>query len=137
MSLVLDSSAALAWFYEDEVGPAIEQVQNRVVAGGAVVPAIWHLETANGLQMSVRRGRISESQRDGALTELASLSIVVDQETALRAWSETLALSTRFALTVYDAAYLELARRRGLPLASLDGELRAAGQRLGVELLGV
>lgn len=136
MSLVLDSSATLAWFYEDEAGSAIERVQNLVVAGGAIVPAIWHLETANGLQASVRRRRISDSQRDAALTHLASLAIVVDPETTLRAWSETLALSTRFGLTVYDAAYLELAYRRDLPLATLDNELRAAASALGIDLLG-
>lgn len=136
MSLVLDSSVALAWFYDDELTPPIEEVQNRVTAGGATVPALWHLETANSLQINVRRGRISEGQRDTALTALASLSILVDQETVVRAWAETLALSARFGLTTYNAAYLELAHRRGLPLASLDRELRSAGRELGVELLG-
>ena len=135
MSLVLDSSVALTWFYDDEVVPATEDIQNMVVAGGALVPAIWHLETANSLQMNVRRRRITESDRDAALTELASLAILVDPETIVRAWSDTLALSTRFRLTVYDAAYLELAHRRVLPLASLDGELRAAASTLGVDVL--
>jgi predicted nucleic acid-binding protein len=135
VSLVLDSSVALTWFYDDEVVPATEDIQNMVVAGGALVPAIWHLETANSLQMNVRRRRITESDRDAALTELASLAILVDPETIVRAWSDTLALSTRFRLTVYDAAYLELAHRRVLPLASLDGELRAAASTLGVDVL--
>lgn len=136
MSLVLDSSAALAWFYDDELNPAVEEVQNMVTTAGAFVPALWHLETANSLQINVRRGRISDVQRDAALTALASLTILVDSETIVRAWSDTLALSARFGLTVYDAAYLELAYRRGLPLATLDRELRAAGRELGVPLLG-
>jgi predicted nucleic acid-binding protein len=136
VSLVLDSSVALAWFYDDEIEPAIEEVQNQVVAGGAIVPALWHLETANSLQMNVRRGRITESRRDAALVELATLTILVDPETVVRAWADTLVLSTRFRLTTYDAAYLELAYRRGLPLASLDRELCTAGYELGVELLG-
>ncbi len=86
--------------------------------------------------MSVRRGRISEAGRGRALAHLLSLDIEIDPHTIRHAWSETLALSTRFALTIYDAAYLELAHRRGLPLASLDRELRAAGEELGVPLLG-
>ncbi len=108
---------------------------NSVVQSGAVVPAHWHLEIANGLQQAIRRGRIVADQRDAALENLAALAITVDSETGRQAWSASLGLSSRFGLTVYDAAYLELAHRLGTPLASLDAELRAASPKLGVPLL--
>jgi predicted nucleic acid-binding protein len=136
VSLVVDSSVSLAWVHEDERHPVTDAILDLVVEDGAVVPSLWHLEVANGLQMSVRRRRISVEGRNRALAHLISLDIEVDPQTMPHAWSDTLAVSTRFGLTVYDAAYLELAHRRGLPLASLDRELRAAGEQLGVPLLG-
>ena len=135
MSIVLDSSVTLAWFHEDEKSARTDRVLDTVVESGAVVPAHWHLEIANGLQQAIRRGRITIGQRDAALENLGALAIAVDGETSRQAWSASLALSSRFALTVYDAAYLELAYRLGMPLASLDAELRAAGAVLGVTLL--
>lgn len=91
---------------------------------------------ANAFQQGIRRRRITIAHRDAALETLASLPVAVDPETGIRAWAQTLDLSTRFDLTVYDAAYLELAVRRGLPLATLDRELRAAASAAGVTLLG-
>jgi predicted nucleic acid-binding protein len=135
MSLVVDSSVTLAWVHEDEKNRGTDAVLDLVVDRGAIVPLLWHLEVANGLQVSIRRRRISERNRDTALAFLVSLDIEIDPDTMRRAWSDTLALSTRFTLTVYDAAYLELARRRSLPLASLDRELRAAAAALGVRVL--
>ena len=85
----------------------------------------------------MRRGRIDVAYRDATIADLRDLAIDVDPETDRKAWSEILQLADRFRLTLYDAAYLELARRRQLPLASLDNELRAAGQMLGVPLLGL
>ena len=76
-------------------------------------------------------------RRDAALTQLANLNIQVDSETNAQAWAATLALADRFALTLYDAAYLELALRRALRLASLDRDLRAAAEMTGVGLLGI
>ncbi len=137
MTLIVDSSAALAWIYADEMTMPISQVFDRVINGHAYVPAIWRLEVANSLQMAVRRKRIDASFRDAALTDLALLNIITDSDTDIFAWSTTLQLAKRHHLTVYDAAYLELALRLGLPLATLDQELRAAGDALGVTLLGV
>lgn len=135
MSLIVDSSVTLAWLHEDEKNPGTDAVLDLVVDRGAVVPTLWHLEVANGLQVSIRRKRITESDRDAALAFLASLDIEIDPDTMRRAWSDTLALSSRFRLTVYDAAYLDLAHRRGLPLATLDGELRTVAEALGVQVL--
>lgn len=137
MSLVLDSSATLAWFFEDERTDPVTAVLRQVGEAGAIVPALWRLEVANGLQMAVRRGRIDTAYREGALRELRALAITVDPETDARAWDETLPLAHRFDLTVYDAAYLELARRLRLPLASLDAKLRSAASASGIALLGL
>ncbi len=136
MSLVLDSSATLAWIYGDETTAAIRQVFDRVADAGALVPSLWRLEVANGLTAAMRRGRIDAEFRQAALADLAVLDITADPLTDARAWGETLALADRFRLTLYDAAYLELARRHGLPLATLDGALRGAAGALGLDLLG-
>ncbi len=136
MSLVLDSSATLAWIYSDETTEPIRRLFDAVGDGGAVVPALWRLEVANSLTVAVRRGRIDDDFRRAALADLALLDITADPDTDTQAWTRTLQLADRFRLTLYDAAYLELAHRRALPLATLDNELRAAGAVLGVRLLG-
>lgn len=137
MSLVLDSSTALAWIFGDETTEAIRLVFDDVAENGALVPAFWRLEVANSLTMAVRRNRIDMDFRQAALADLALLDIATDQHTDARAWSDTLDIADRFRLTLYDAACLELARRSGLSLATLDKELRVAGAALGVKLLGV
>jgi predicted nucleic acid-binding protein len=137
VSLVIDSSITLSWCFEDERTDVTATLLYRVAETGALVPALWRLEVANGLQVAVRRGRIDVAYRDATIADLRDLAIDVDPETDRRAWSEILQLADRFRLTLYDAAYLELAQRRQLPLASLDNELRAAGQMLGVPLLGL
>lgn len=136
MSLVLDSSVTLAWLYSDELTPATQHVLDRVTTAGAWVPTLWRLEVANSLQTGVRRGRISAEFRDAALTDLALLNIAADPDTDTFAWSATLRLAERCNLTLYDAAYLELAQRLNLPLATLDQELRAAASALGISVLG-
>jgi predicted nucleic acid-binding protein len=137
VSLVLDASLTLSWYFEDERTPAIDAVLDEVVANSAVVPSLWRLEVANGLQMAIRRKRIDRDFRDRAIQQLSLLPIVVDPEADTYVWTTTLRLADRFSLTVYDAAYLELAQRRDLPLASIDKELSAAGRRLGVQTLGL
>jgi predicted nucleic acid-binding protein len=137
LSLVLDSSVALAWVYDDEGSAATDRVLDLVVQSEAWVPAIWRLEVANSLEQAVRRGRIDALFRDAALADLSNLDIRIDTETNAYAWTTTLALAERFGLTLYDAAYLELARRRNLPLASLDRDLRVAAGSVEVILLGV
>lgn len=136
MSLVLDSSVTLAWAYSEETTPAIQNVFDRVADHGAWAPALWRLEVANILQIGVRRGRSDAAFRDAFLSDLALLPIRLDSETDRQAWTATLRLAIGHRLTLYDAAYLELAERRGLPLATLDRELRAAAHTEGVMLLG-
>ncbi len=137
MSIVLDASLTFSWYFEDERTPAVDAVLDQVVYAGALVPCLWRLEIANGFQMAIRRKRVDRDFRDRALLHLGSLPITVDPETYTHAWSATLSLADRFALTLYDAAYLEIAVRCSVPLASLDQELRAAGEALGVPLLGL
>ena len=137
MSLVLDSSVTLAWIYSAETTEEIAIVFARVVESGAWVPALWRLEVANILEMGVRKNRSDSTFRDAALADLALLPITVDQETDRQAWGATTDLAKRHRLTLYDAAYLELALRRRLPLATLDNELRVAATAEEVILLGV
>jgi predicted nucleic acid-binding protein len=136
VSLVLDSSATLAWIYGDETTEAIRELFDAIADSGAVVPALWRLEVANSLTVAVRRGRIDAEFRQAALTDLALLDITTDPHADAYAWAATLRLADSFRLTLYDAAYLELAQRRTLPLATLDKDLSAATAALGLCLLG-
>jgi predicted nucleic acid-binding protein len=137
MTLILDSSVTLAWVYSDETSEALRRVFDLVTNDGAWVPALWRLEVANVLEMGVRKGRNDATFRDATLADLALLPITVDPETDRQAWGATVRLASRHRLTLYDAAYLEVAQRRGLPLATLDQELRVAANAVGVELLGM
>lgn len=126
----------LTWYFEDERTAASIAVLNQVAEEGAIVPALWRLEVLNGLQVAIRRGRIDIAYRDASLTDLQSLVIAIDSGTNRQAWSATLRLCDRFRLIPYDAAYLELALRRRLPLATLDGELVRAARAENVPLVG-
>jgi predicted nucleic acid-binding protein len=137
MSLVIDASLTVSWYFEDETTPETEAILERVSEAGATVPAHWRLEVANALQSAIRRKRITAPYRDHSLAELTKLPITIDADTNVYTWTTTLRLAERFALTIYDSAYLELAQRRSLPLATLDAELREAAAALGITLLGL
>lgn len=126
---------AIAWQFEDETTADTDAAMRRAIAGGAVVPAIWRLEVANVLRMAVRRQRFSEQFFDAAIDRLGELPIHEDQETSRHAWSATSDFARNERLTLYDAAYLELAVRKRLPLATCDRELAAAAKRHGLEVL--
>jgi predicted nucleic acid-binding protein len=136
VSLVLDSSVTLAWVYAEETNKAIREVFDLVSTQGGFVPSLWRLEVANVLESGVRRGRRDAAFLHDTLADLALLPITVDPETDRQAWGATLQLAIRHRLTLYDAAYLELAQRRRLPLATLDRELRQAAKAEMVPLLG-
>jgi predicted nucleic acid-binding protein len=135
LSFVLDASATLAWAIQDERTARSLAVLERLAHEKAEVPSHWALEVANGLLMATRHKHLSAAARLEALARLAELPIRADEDTAARAGHETTAIATCFGLSVYDAAYLELAIRRELPLATLDEALEAAAQATGVELL--
>ena len=133
---VLDCSATLPWVFASEATPKTDALLDALAGGGkAWVPALWHLELGNVLLGAQRKGRIDKAGIEQFLAALDVYDIEVDPETITVAWSKTLALAENLGLTIYDAAYLELALRRGLPLATLDGSLRKAMQQAGGRLL--
>ena len=136
MSLVLDASLTLSWYFADERTKAADAVLDRVVDEGAVVPAVWKLEVANGLAVAIRRKRIDVGFRDRAISQLGAMAITTDLDTDNYAWTTTLAIADRYKLTPYDAAYLELAQRRKVPLATLDRALRDAAKAIGIAVIG-
>lgn len=137
MSRVLDSSITVAWLYHEEKSEIADEIFASLIHTGAWVPALWHLEVANVLQIGIRRQRHASDFRDRMLSDLSNLPIHVDPETHRQAWNTTARLAEKHRLTLYDSAYLELALRRRLPLATFDEELREAAAKEGVSLLGV
>lgn len=135
MSFVLDASAALALAFRDGDPALAERTEEGLAAGGAVVPQHWPLEVANGLLITFRRRRLSAVSADRARELLLALPVDVDQDTGPFAWSRTFGLAERFGLTVYDAAYLELALRLDAPLATLDQALVRAAREAGARVI--
>ena len=136
MSFVLDNSVALTWCFEDERTPATTALLEQLTEAGATAPMLWPLEALNGLLVAERRGRLDTARRHALASFLRALPIRLDDETASQVWTATAELAERFQLSSYDAAYLELALRHDLPLASLDRDLRAAAVAVGLTILG-
>ena len=134
---VIDASVTLSWILREENAFGVDQLFAQVAEEGAVVPGIWRLEVANALQVGIKRLRIDSAYRDAAIQKLALLPVDLDAEMNDHAWTRTLHLSGIHSLTMYDAAYLELALRRNASLATRDVELAAAAQNAGVKLLSV
>lgn len=137
MSLVIDSSMALAWYFQNERTSKRMAVLSRVTQRGAIAPVIWPLEIANSLRTAMRRQRITTDFRNEALEAIRMLPVQLDDETNEQMWSIAVGISDRLGLTVYDATYVELALRLGLPLATLDLEIIAAARRESIELIGL
>jgi predicted nucleic acid-binding protein len=129
---VLDCSVTMAWCFDDEATPYTDGVRDCLADHQAVVPSIWPLEAANAAIMGERRKRLDEARSSRFFVLLQALPIVVDDETSSRAYSDVVHLARNYRLSAYDAAYLELAIRRGLPLACLDGKLKTAATSAGV-----
>jgi len=136
VSFVVDTSVALAWCFEDEQTQPVMNLLDRVTETGAIAPSLWPLEALNALLMAERRKRLDSKHRQRLTGFLRELPITLDTETADHAWTATARLAERYQLTLYDAAYLELALRRKLPLATLDKDLIRAGKMVGIALLG-
>lgn len=135
LTVVIDASAAACWCFSDEASPQSDALFTDVLSNGAVVPALWHLEIGNMLRQAERRKRISEAVSQRQLSLLSQLPIKIDDDTARHAWLTTIGLARTHALTVYDAAYLDLALRRSVPLASKDDALLRAAEACGVAVI--
>lgn len=135
MSFVIDASVALAWCFEDEASPLADQVLARLEDEEAIAPSIWPLEVANGLRSAERRGRIDEREVPAVIRLMSTLPIEVVPTSLEQALGDVLSMARAAGLSSYDAAYLDLALRRGLPLATADGYLVDAALAAGVEVL--
>ncbi len=132
---VLDASVALAWCFEDEAAAAMDVLLERLAADEASAPAIWPLEVADALLVAERRQRLTVEQTGVMLDLLSRLPIRLAAPLPAPEWAALVALARGRDLTAHDAAYLDLALRSGLPLASTDLRLRAAATALGVPVL--
>jgi len=136
VSFVLDNSVAMCWLLNDgrpaDVSYALK-VLDALKKSQAVVPALWALEAANVVAKAESKGLVTEARTHAFVATLVRLNIVVDKATAAHALGETLNLARRYKLSAYDASYLELALRDGLPLATLDADLEKAARKAGVK----
>ena len=135
MSFVLDASMALAWYFRDELTALSRAVSAMSDEQGVVVPGHWLVEVGNGMLVGERKGRAGPDDTVRFAERLNLLDIEVDATGAGEVVHRILPLARAHGLTVYDTLYLELAERRGLPLASLDGQLNAAAKRVGIPLI--
>ena len=134
--IVLDASVAVAWCFEDEKTGFTERVLDLLAAGTEVLtPAIWPFEVANALLVAERRKRITLAQVTALLQRIAGLRISVDPIHPGAAFNQILSLARQSGLSEYDAAYVELALREALPLATLDHKLRRVATGVGITLV--
>jgi predicted nucleic acid-binding protein len=125
----------MSWCFTDEASPQADALLDRLRDHGAIAPALWRWEVSNVLLNGLRRGRVTASDIAIRFAFLEAMAISIDADATDRAWRETMLLAQTEALTVYDAAYLELALRTGLDLATLDGDLIRAAANLGVRAI--
>lgn len=137
MPFVLDASVAVAWCFEDERDALGDAVLEALREDSALVPAIWPFEVANALLVAERRGRLTRSDLTRFTQLLASLPIEIERRAAEGIFDSVLHTAQAQNLSVYDAAYVDLAMRSGLPIASLDERVRVASEAVGVTLFAV
>jgi len=135
MPFVLDSSVALSWVLPDEQPSRVDALCDRLIEEPAVVPAIWVLEVGNVLLTAARRDRITTAELERLAALLSGLPIETDTDGIAHGLDQVLTIARDNALTTYDAAYLELAQRRSLPLATLDRRLSRVARNLQISLL--
>jgi len=134
LSFVLDASVTLAWCFKDESDVRAAKALGHLSSTTGVVPSIWGLEVANALLVAERRGRLSAAEATDVVELLRELRIEIDPTPREIVFGPVLSLARAQKLSAYDSAYLELALREGLPLATLDVRLAEAAEKLGVDL---
>ena len=135
-SLVLDASVALCWLFDDQATAYTESVLDRLVGGDTVVaPALWPFEIANVVTLAERRRIVNPAQAAAFFQTLGQLSIAVDRAEIERIFNAVSETARRYRLSAYDAAYLELALREAIPLATVDAALRNAARAAGVAMV--
>ena len=135
VAIVVDASVALAWALPDESSAYAEDVLTAAHAEGIYVPGLWAREVANGLTLAYRRRRMTITDQDAFLDALSSLNIRVDNPIVIDSVRRSSTAAAKYELTAYDAAYVELASRLELKLATLDGRMRQAARNAGVSLI--
>lgn len=131
---IVDNSVVMSWCFQDEMSEYADSVLDRLTAAQALVPGIWTLEVTNVLLIAQKRKRLGRAGSTRFLELLRSLPIVVEQELPVRVFAEIFALAEDTGLSTYDASYLDLAMREGLPLASLDKNMRKAANNCRVPI---
>lgn len=136
-TLVLDASVALRWFLDKSIPPYAVRIRALLLDGGrGLVPSLWHLEMANALVVAERRKSLSAADLELALQRIEQmLTHSIDTDTALVSSRQACLVARSWHLSGYDAAYLHLAQRTGLPLATLDEELILAARKCGINTL--
>jgi predicted nucleic acid-binding protein len=134
VAFVLDASVTLGWLFPDEQNEFPQTILQRLGYEPAIVSSVWPLEVANGVLVAERRGRVSTADASLVHATLNDLPITVDPLGLDVALGQVLALARNYRLSAYDASYLELAMRDGVPLATIDRNLRAAAVSVGVPL---
>jgi predicted nucleic acid-binding protein len=134
--MVLDTSLAISWCLQDESSEETEEILDRFAGDfSALVPVLWLWEVNNILLIAERRKRLTFAKRKQQIELLKKLPIEIDEDAIEHVWGETISLARTYGLTVYDAAYLELALRHGIPLGSLDRDLRTAASKASIKCL--
>ena len=133
-NFIVDNSVVMSWCFKDESNQYADAILDTLDKSTAVVPPIWPLEVVNVLLVAERRKRLSKADSVRFITLLTQLPITVEQEQPERMMKEILALAREHRLSSYDASYLDLAMRKGLPIATLDKGLRAAAKRTKVPI---
>ena len=136
-AFVVDCSVAMTWLFHDEATPKTSQLLAQLATETALVPAWWFIEVTNVIALAEKKKRITVAQSNAFIADVGTLGIEVDSDAPARAFAQLLPLCRTHQMTSYDAMYLELAVRRGLPLATLDADLRKAAKACGVGLMGV
>lgn len=131
---VVDNSVVVSWFFKDEINAYTRSIRANLDEAQAIVPAIWPLELSNVLLVGERRKRLTEADVSHVLSIIESLPIFVDPEPPERVWTVILRLARDLGLSTYDASYLDLAMRTGMPIATVDKALKKAANKVKVPL---